>query len=115
MKLEYTRVGDYFFPNLILPEEKRPIGHWGMIRKTYLKDYKKAWYQSMLLSGELGTHLADIHEQAIERFEYIEAQLMEAEGVTEELKASDQMLWVRKRNNIRHRVEEIIKNELIYV
>lgn len=115
MKIEYTRVGDYYFPNLTLSEENRPIGHWGMLRKAYLQGYKKAWYQSMLLSGKLDTHLADVNEQALERFDLIEEQMMRAESVTEELKASDQMLWLRQRNNIRHRVEEIIKNELIYV
>ena len=95
MKIEYVKVGDYYLPDLTLPEEKREIGRWGMLRKAYMKEYKA--------------------EQAWELSDRLEAQMKDAEGVTEELKAENPMEWVRHCNNIRNRVDEIILNELIYV
>lgn len=113
--LDYVLVGDYYLPVLSLPEETRPIGCWGMLRKEYLKEHKSGMYSCLLLTARLDSHLADVNEQAQERFELIEAQMRSAEGVTEELKRQNPMEWVRHCNNIRNRVAEIIKQELIYV
>ena len=113
--LDYMLVGDYYIPMLILSEENRPIGYWGMLRKEYLKKHKSGMYSYLLLTGKLDRHLADLNEQAKERFELIEAQIRSAEGVTEELKRQNPMEWVRHCNNIRTRAAEIIKQELIYV
>ncbi len=115
MKIEYTKVGDYYLPNLYYPEETRQIGCWGMLRKEYLKEHKSGMYTYLLLTAKLDSHLADVNEQAQDRFDLIEAQMRRAEGVTEEMKAQDPMKWVRHCNNIRHRTAEIIKHELIYV
>ena len=113
--LDYVLVGDYYLPVLSLPEENRPIGYWGMLREEYLKEHKSGMYGCLLLTARLDSHLADVNEQAQERFELIEAQMRSAEGVTEELKRQNPMEWVRHCNNIRNRVAEIIKQELIYV
>ena len=102
MKIEYTKVGDYYLPNLYYPEETRPIGLWGMLRKEYLKEHKSGTY-------------TDLNEQAQERFELIETQMRSAEGVSEELKRQNPMEWLCHCNNIRNRAAEIIKQELIYV
>ena len=115
MKIEYTKVGDYYLPNLYYPEETRPIGFWGMLRKEYLKEHKSGTYTYLLLTARLDSHLADVNEQAQERFELIEAQMRSAEGVTEDLKAQNPMEWVRRANNIRNRAQEIVLNELVYV
>ena len=115
MKIEYTKVGDYYLPNLYYPEETRPIGCWGMFRKEYLKEHKSGMYSCLLLTARLDSHLADVNEQAQERFELIEAQMRSAEGVTEDLKAQNPMEWVRRANNIRNRAQEIVLNELVYV
>ena len=113
--LDYVRVGDYYLPVLSLPEENRPIGYWGMLRKEYLKEHKSGTYIYLLLTARLDSYLADLNEQAQERFELIETQMRSAEGVTEELKRQNPMEWVRHCNNIRNRAAEIIKQELIYV
>ena len=113
--LDYVLVGDYYLPVLSLPEETRPIGCWGMLRKEYLKEHKSGMYSCLLLTVRLDSHLADVNEQAQERFELIEAQMRGAEGVTEELKRQNPMEWVCHCNNIRNRAAEIIKQELIYV
>lgn len=113
--LDYVLVGDYYLPVLSLPEETRPIGCWGMLRKEYLKEHKSGMYSCLLLTVRLDSHLADVNEQAQERFELIEAQIRSAEGVTEELKRQNPMEWVRHCNNIRNRAAEIIKQELIYI
>ena len=113
--LDYVLVGDYYLPVLSLPEETRPIGCWGMLRKEYLKEHKSGMYSCLLLTARLDSHLADVNEQAQERFELIEAQMRSAEGVTEELKRQNPMEWVRHCNNIRNRAAEIIKQELIYI
>ena len=115
MKIEYTKVGDGYLPNLYYPEETRPIGLWGMLRKEYLKEHKSGTYIYLLLTARLDSYLADLNEQAQERFELIEAQMRSSEGVTEELKRQNPMEWVRHCNNIRNRAAEIIKQELIYV
>ncbi len=114
MEIDYIKTGDYYIPNLVLPEENREIGYWGMLCRDYLKEYKSGKYQYMLLTGKLDTYLADIDEQARERFDFIEKQLRQAEGVNEELKHRNQMEWLRRANNIRNRVTEIIMTEMIY-
>ena len=113
--LEYLRSGDYFIPNLTLPEETRPIGKWGRMHREYLKEHKPIQYNCLLLSGKLWTYLADLNEQAQDRLERIIDQMKTAEGVTEELKAADPMAWVGAMNNIRASAEEIIREELIFV
>ena len=113
--LDYVLVGDYYLPMIDLPEETRPIGYWGMLRKEYMKNYKSGMYSYLLLTGKLDSYLADLNEQAQERYELIGAQMRSVEGVTEELKVRDSMEWVRKCNNIRNRVQEIVLSELVYV
>ena len=114
MKIQYIRVGDYFIPDLMLPEESRPIGKWGRMHREYLREHKPIQYNCLLLSGELRTYLADLNEQAQDGLERMIDQMKMAEGVTEELKAADPMAWVGAVNNIRNRAEEIILQELIY-
>lgn len=113
--LDYVLVGDYYLPVLSLQEETRQIGYWGMLRKEYLKEHKSGMYSFLLLTARLDSHLADVNEQAQERFELIEAQMRSAEGVTEDLKAQNPMEWVHRANNIRNCVQEIVLNELVYV
>ena len=113
--IRYVLKGDVYLPELELPEESRPIGRWGRLHKTYLKNYRPILYQSLLLSGKLYTVLADLNEQATERCSLIIRQMAEAEGITEELKANDPMRWVQAMNSIRGRAEEIIRNEMIYL
>ena len=111
----YTMQGDYRLPNLTLPaEDEHPIGVWGQRRLRYLKQYHKVIYYNLLTSGKLDSHLADIEEQAQQLFLRLVKELAEKEGVTEQLKAADQMAWVRKMNNIRNRAMEIVNNEVIY-
>ena len=114
MNIHYIRAGDYYIPDLTLPEEKRPIGKWGRMRREYLKEHKPIQYNCLLLSGKLWTHLADLNEQAQDRLDRIIEQMKTAEGITEDLKANDPMAWVGAMNNIRNRAEEIILQELIY-
>lgn len=115
MNIHYIRAGDYFIPDLTLPEETRPIGKWGRMHREYLREYQPIRYNSLLLSGELWTYLADLNKQAQDRLERISDQLKIAEGITEALKASDPMAWVQRMNNIHARAEEIVREELIYV
>ena len=112
--IRYQLEGDYYLPVLELPEENRPIGRWGRLHKAYLKNYRPVLYQSLLLSGKLYTALADLNEQATERYSLIIRQMAETEGITEELKANDPMRWVQGMNSIRSRAEEIIQAEMIY-
>ena len=112
--LDYILIGDYYFPDLRLPEETRPIGRWGRMRKGYLEQYHAARYNDLLLSGKLWTYLADLNEQARERMECMITQMKAAEGVTEELKARASMAWVGAMNRIRNRAEEIILREMVY-
>ena len=102
-------------PMLASPEENRPIGYWGILRKQYLKKHKSGMYSYLLLTGKLDRYLADLNEQAQERYELIEAQMRSAEGVTEKLKAQNPMEWGRQCNNIWNRVQEIVLSELVYV
>ena len=111
----YTQVGDYLLPDLKLPEEEQqPIGVWGQRHWRYLKEHRRATYATLLTSGKLNGYRADIDRQAEELFSRLVKQMAEAEGVTERLKADNQMEWVGGMNNIRHRAMEIVKAELIY-
>ena len=112
--MKYVLAGDYYIPDLQLPEETRPIGIWGRIHKDYLEQHHPALYNDLILTGKLWTYLADLNEQAQNRLGCIIVQMKEAEGITEELKSQDQMEWVRSMNSIRSRAEEIILRELIY-
>ena len=114
MKINYIRSGDYVIPDLKLPEETRPIGKWGRMRREYLKEHHPIQYTNLVLSCKLWTYLADLNEQAQERLDRIMQHMKESEGVTEHLKATDPMAWVQRMNNIRNRAEEIIREELIY-
>ena len=113
-EFNYTLVGDYYIPNIALPEENRPIGKWGRLHREYLKEHHPILFNDLVLSGQLWTYLADLNEQVQERLSLIVEQMKVSEGVTEELKAADQMVWVGAMNSIRNRAEEIIFRELIY-
>lgn len=115
MELEYIRCGDYYIPNLKLPEEKRPIGRWGRIHRDYLKEHHPIQYNLLALSGNFHTYLADLNEQTQNRVEQIIEQIKSSEGVTKEWKEADPLTWAGTMNNIRNRAEEIILQELIYV
>lgn len=112
--LDYVLARDYYFPALILAEDSRPVGRWGRTYKRYLKEHHPARYQVLLLSGRLNSYLADIDVQAEEQLELIIQQMAEREGVDEELKAVNQMEWVRRMNNIRNCAEKIILTEFVY-
>ena len=114
--LEYTLVNDHYLPNLTTaaPAEY-PTGRWGRLHKTYLKEQHPVRYNQLLLSGVLGSHLAKLDKQAEEQLALTIRQMQEVEGVTEALKAADQLEWVRRMNSIRNRAEEIIKTEVIFV
>ena len=114
-KLTYTRCGDYYIPNLKLAEQPdKPIGKYGHMRQRYLKEYRPALYSSLLLSEKLYPHLLEIDEAANERMDILMPQLMRAAGVTEELKAADQMKWAGMMNALKAQAEEMIVAELIY-
>ena len=115
--LDYTLVNDYYLPNLTVavPAEQHPTGRWGRLHKKYLEEHHPVRYNQLVLSGELGGYLDTLDEQADEQFALIIRQMQEAEGVTEALKAADQLEWVHRMNSIRSRAEEIIKTELIFV
>ena len=115
--LDYTMVNGYYLPNLTAaaPTEQHPTGRWGRLHKRYLKEHHPIRYNQLLLSGELGGYLAKLDKQAEEQLALTVRQLQEAEGVTEALKAANQLEWVRRMNSIRNRAEEIIKTELIFV
>ena len=112
----YTQVGDYMLPDLLPEEEEKKanVGAWAMRHKRYLKQNHKVFYYNLLTSGKLNSYLADVEQQAQDLFLRLVKDLAEKENVTEELKATDMMLWVQKMNNIRNRATEIINAELIY-
>lgn len=112
--MDYVLVGDYYVPDLKLPEEHRPLGKWGRMHREYLRITNPGLLNELILSGRLWTYLADLNEQATDRCNRIIRQMMEAEQIGEDLKARDQMAWVRAMNSIRSRAEEIIKKEMIY-
>lgn len=112
----YTMQGDYCLPNITLPaEEKRPIGVWGQRRQNYLKHHRKVLYYNLLTSGKLHSHLADTEKQAQTLFSRLVKEYAEKESVTEQLKATDQMAWVRRMNNIRERATEIVNADVVFV
>ena len=113
-EIPYIRSGDYFIPDLKLPEETRPIGKWGRIHRDYLKEHHPIQYTNLVLSCKLWTYLADLNELAQERLDRIIAQMKLAEGITEAMKEANPMRWVQHMNSIRNRAEEIILQELIY-
>ena len=113
--LWYELQGDYYIPCLKLPdEEQRPIGIWGQRHLRYLRQHRKALYTELLTSGTLNAYLADLNEQAEAMFLELVKKMAAREGVTEQLKAQDQMLWVQRMNNIRNRAMEVVNNDLIY-
>ena len=113
--LWYELQGDYYIPCLTVPaEEDKPIGIWGQRHLRYIKQERRALYTELLTSGKLNAYLFDINEQAEKQLLLLTQQLAEREGVTEQLKAQDQMLWVQRMNNIRSRAMETINNNLIY-
>ena len=114
--LTYTTRGEYQYPDLTLPEqtEEMPLGKYGLMHKKYLKEHRPATYNRLLLSGKLTAHLTEIDRQATEMVSSLTAQMARSEGVTEGMKAADQMLWVQSMNNIRQRAEEIATQQLIY-
>ena len=113
--LWYERIGDYYIPVLTLSsEEQRPIGKWGRMHRDYIKEHRPILFNDLILSGHLWVYLVDLNEQAQERLDTIMEQMKAAEGVTEELKCTHQMEWVRRCNNIHNRAEEITLHEMIY-
>ena len=114
MNISYICSGDFLLPDLKLPEETRPIGKWGRMHRDYLKEHHPIQFDSLVLSGNFWTYLADLNEQAQQRMEVLIAQLKAAEGITEALKAADSMRWTQRMNNIIARAEEIVREELIY-
>ena len=112
--IDYVLAGDYYIPELKLPEEKRTIGHYGRLHREYLRQAKPIVFNELILSGQLWMYLADLNEQATERRNVMMEQFMEKEGVTEELKKQNRYEWVRKMNGIRSRVDEIIMKEMVY-
>lgn len=115
MELTYRRCGDYYIPNIVIPaEDMRSLGKYGRMRLCYLKEQRPLLFNQLLLSGKLMTHLHSIDETCQERLHLLIQQMQVAEGVTEELKAADQMDWVRRMNSIHYRIEEMLLSELIY-
>ena len=114
--IHYTLRGDYYFPDLEVPEESlQAIGHYGRMRKAYLEEHRPGLYTRLILSGKLYEHLAEIDACCSGRIERMIHQMADTEDINEELKASDQLVWVGQMNSIRQQAEEIILNELIYV
>ena len=113
--MSYTLHGDYYLPDLVLREEEPIYGKYGMLRKQFLKEHRSAGYQYLLLTGKLNEHLNQIDQEAREQVETLMEQMTEKQGVTEELKAQDQMEWVRLMNNIKASAEEIVLKNMIYV
>lgn len=112
MTITYTQIGDYLLPNLA-PSESPKVGRWGMLRFNYLRKHREAHYTIMLMEGTLNPHLEEIDRQAQEMEQQLISQLAQQEGVTERLKAENQMDWVARMNSIRNRVDEIVLSELI--
>lgn len=112
--LDYVLCGDYYIPDLKLQEEHLSIGRWGRMHLEYIKEHRPTLYSNLLLSGNLWAYLADLNGQAQARLDVIMAQMQEMEGITENLKRTNQMEWVRAMNSIRNRAEEIILHEMIY-
>ena len=113
-QITYIKTGDYYIPDWKLPEETRPIGRWGRMHRDYLKEYRPVIFNQLVLSGNLWTYLADINEQSQQRMEVLAKQMMVSEGVTEELKETNQMEWAMRVTRIQNIAEGIVLCELIY-
>ena len=113
--MSYTLHGDYYLPDLVLREEEPTYGKYGMLRKQFLKEHRSARYQYMLLTGKLNEHLNQIDQEVREQVEMLMKQMVEKQGVNENLKRQDQMRWVRLMNNVKASAEEIVMREIIYV
>ena len=113
-ELGYLQIGDYFIPDLKLPQENRSIGKYGRMHRDYLQEHNPIRFDDLVLAGKLWTYLADLNEQAQDRLQLIIRQMQEAESVDVELKEINQMAWVQAMNSIYNRAEEIVLNELIY-
>ncbi len=112
--LWYELQGDYYIPCLVLDEDPQPIGMWGRKYHRYIKEHRPVLHTTLLLSGKLNSHLAEIDNRATEMFDRLVKQLAEKEGISEQLKATDQMAWVQRMNNIRNAAEEIVNAEVIF-
>ena len=114
IEIPYKKVGDYYLPMITYPAADRSIGHWGRMRRDYLKEHRPVYFNRLVLSGRFNIELAELDQQAQDRYELIIEQMKKVEGVTEELKSRDQMAWVSRMNNIAARAREIVMDELIY-
>ena len=113
IEIPYKKVGDYYLPIITYPDADRSIGHWGRMRRDYLKEHRPVYFNRLVLSGRFNMELAEVDRQAQERYELIIEQMKKTEGVTEELKAHDQMAWVGRMNNIAARAREIVMEEIV--
>ena len=113
--ISYTLVGDVYIPNLVSTDTNYEIGYWGRKHKEYIKQYKPAFYTTLLTQCRLNSYLHDVDIRATEMYDTLVKQLAKQEGVTEKLKATDMMLWIQKMNNIRNRATEIVNYEIIYI
>lgn len=113
--LNYTLQGDYYFPELIIKEKEETYGKYGILRKDYLKEHKSGYYQYLILTGKLTEHLNQIDKEAGEQVEILVKQMAERYGVTEEMREENWMEWVRRMNDIKEKVEEIIRGEILYI
>lgn len=113
LEIPYKKVGDYYLPMLTYPAVNRPIGHWGRMRLNYLKEHRPVYFSRLVLSGRFYIELSELDQQAQDRYELIIEQMKKAEGVTEELKARDQMAWVGMMNNIAASAREIVLTEML--
>ena len=113
--ITYSRQGDYLIPDLTLPTEQEiPLGKYAQMRRSYLEQHKRVTYLNLLTSGRLNGHLHEVEQTALQRLELLTKQLSAEQGVTEELKAADQMAWIQAMNSILNRAEEIVLQELVY-
>ena len=113
-RLEYLQIGDYFIPDLKLPQENRSIGKYGRMHRDYLQEHNPIKFDDLVLEGRLWTYLADLDEQAQNRLQLIIRQMQEEESVNNELKENNQMAWIQAMNSIHNRAEEIVLHELVY-
>lgn len=113
--LNYTLQGDYYFPELIIKEEEATYGKYRILRKNYLKEHKSGYYQYLILTGKLTEHLNQIDKEAGEQVEILVKQMAERCGVTEKMREENWMEWVRRMNDIKEKVEEIIRGEILYI
>ena len=112
--IEYVLAGEYYIPNLRLPDEERPIGKYGRMHRDYLMEHNRMRFDDLILEGQFWTYLAELNEQAQSRLQLIISQMQEVESVTEELKEKNQWLWIQRMNSIHNRAEEIVLKEIVY-